>query len=83
MKKFTNKPIEYFDIVQINTNNKRKATKNVELKLKELGPDFIEKTHSQAFYTSRSLNSFISFNSSSLISTPVYITKEYDFDINS
>ncbi|GET60316.1 kinase-like domain-containing protein [Rhizophagus irregularis DAOM 181602=DAOM 197198] len=31
MKKFTNKPIEYFDIVQINTNNKRKATKNVEL----------------------------------------------------
>ncbi|CAB5363831.1 unnamed protein product [Rhizophagus irregularis] len=34
-------------------------------------------------FMSRSLNSFISFNSSSLISTPVYITKEYDFDINS
>ncbi|CAB4421506.1 unnamed protein product [Rhizophagus irregularis] len=72
---FLQKDCEKFNQAEI------KRLKSIELK--ELGPDFIEKTHSQAFYTSRSLNSFISFNSSSLISTPVYITKEYDFDINS
>ncbi|CAG8604048.1 14630_t:CDS:2 [Rhizophagus irregularis] len=43
------------------------------IKSKMLGPDFNEKPHPKAIYTSRS----ITFNTK-----PKYITKEYEFDIN-
>ncbi|PKY57758.1 kinase-like protein [Rhizophagus irregularis] len=53
------------------------------IELKKLGPEFTENPHSKAVYTSRSLNSFISFdNNSSLIGPQEYISKEYEYDIN-
>ncbi|PKC54891.1 kinase-like protein [Rhizophagus irregularis] len=64
--------------------------KRLELiQLKQLGPEFSEKSHPKAIYTSRALSSLISkastINSSSMISYNVkqeYITREYEFDIN-
>ncbi|CAB5149235.1 unnamed protein product [Rhizophagus irregularis] len=61
---------EYMCNVQFN----KAEEKRLELiKLKKLGPDFTEKFHSDATYTSR-----ISSNNSLF----EYITKEYDYDIN-
>ncbi|GBC47785.2 uncharacterized protein OCT59_000357 [Rhizophagus irregularis] len=61
----------------------------VLIQLKQLGPEFSEKSHPKAIYTSRALSSLISkastINSSSMISFNVkqeYIKKEYEFDIN-
>ncbi|POG82439.1 kinase-like domain-containing protein [Rhizophagus irregularis DAOM 181602=DAOM 197198] len=62
--------------------------KRLELiKLKQLGPEFSEKSHPKAIYTSRALSSLISKAStmSSMISLNVkqeYITQEYEFDID-
>ncbi|CAG8651986.1 hypothetical protein GLOIN_2v1845728 [Rhizophagus irregularis DAOM 181602=DAOM 197198] len=59
------------------------------IKFKQLGPEFSEKYHSKAIYTSRPLSSIISkittIDSSLMLSFNVfkdYITKEYAFDIN-
>ncbi|UZO02393.1 uncharacterized protein OCT59_020874 [Rhizophagus irregularis] len=57
-----------------------KRLKSIELK--KLGPEFTENPHSKAVYKSRSLNSFISFDNSSLIGPQEYISKEYEYDIN-
>ncbi|PKY31575.1 kinase-like protein [Rhizophagus irregularis] len=74
------------------SNNEIYGAENKRLELirsKKLGPEFSEKSHSKAIYTSRALSSLISkastINSSSMISFNVkqgYITKEYEFDIN-
>ncbi|GBC12390.2 kinase-like domain-containing protein [Rhizophagus irregularis DAOM 181602=DAOM 197198] len=63
--------------------------KRLELiQLKKLGPEFSEKPHPKAIYTSRVLSSLISKSSidfSSINSVSVkqeYITKEYELDIN-
>ncbi|UZO17966.1 uncharacterized protein OCT59_009295 [Rhizophagus irregularis] len=53
--------------------NKAEEKRLELIKLKKLGPDFTEKFHSDATYTSR-----ISSNNSLF----EYITKEYDYDIN-
>ncbi|CAB4403173.1 unnamed protein product [Rhizophagus irregularis] len=58
------------------------------IQLKQLGPEFSEKSHPKAIFTSRVLSSLISEAStinSSMISLNVkqeYITQEYEFDIN-
>ncbi|PKB95018.1 hypothetical protein RhiirA5_437537 [Rhizophagus irregularis] len=52
---------------------------------KLLGPEFSEKAHSKAIYTSRSLSSFISKSSSNSLMNSLrqnYVTKEFEFDIN-
>ncbi|GBC28677.2 kinase-like domain-containing protein [Rhizophagus irregularis DAOM 181602=DAOM 197198] len=66
--------------------------KRLELiQLKKLGPDFYEKYHSKAIYTSRALSSLISRSSTKLSSIisfnsfnakQEYITKEIDLDID-
>ncbi|CAB4402315.1 unnamed protein product [Rhizophagus irregularis] len=63
--------------------------KRLELiQLKKLGPEFSEKPHPKAIYTSRALSSLISKSSidfSSINSFSIkqeYITKEYELDIN-
>ncbi|CAB4396273.1 unnamed protein product [Rhizophagus irregularis] len=63
--------------------------KRLELiKLKKLGPEFSDKPHPKAIYTSRALSLLISKSSidfSSINSVSVkqeYITKEYELDIN-
>ncbi|EXX64005.1 Sps1p [Rhizophagus irregularis DAOM 197198w] len=63
--------------------------KRLELiQLKKLGPEFSEKPHPKAIYTSRALSSLISKSSidfSSINSVNIkqeYITKEYELDIN-
>ncbi|GBC05439.1 hypothetical protein RclHR1_06220012 [Rhizophagus clarus] len=58
------------------------------IQLKQLGPEFSEKTHPKAVYTSRTLSSLIS--KSSIINSSInsfntkkeYITKKYELDIN-
>ncbi|CAG8612724.1 uncharacterized protein OCT59_012307 [Rhizophagus irregularis] len=65
------------------------------IKSKMIGPDFNEKSHSKAIYTSRSLSSLtgspsiITFNTKpnnklieESINNKEYITKEYEHDIN-
>ncbi|RGB25061.1 kinase-like domain-containing protein [Rhizophagus diaphanus] len=52
---------------------------------KLLGPEFSEKTHSKAIYTSRSLSSFTSKSSSNSLMNSLrqnYVTKEVEFDID-
>ncbi|CAG8666117.1 6097_t:CDS:2 [Rhizophagus irregularis] len=55
---------------------------------KKLGPEFSQKSHPKAIFTSRALSSLISksltINSSTIIRNmkQEYITKENDFDIN-
>ncbi|CAB5181177.1 uncharacterized protein OCT59_000420 [Rhizophagus irregularis] len=54
---------------------------------KKLGPEFSEKSHPKAIYTSRALSDLISKAStiSSMVSSNMkqeYITKEYEIDIN-
>ncbi|PKY27506.1 kinase-like protein [Rhizophagus irregularis] len=68
---------------------KQAEKKRTELiHLKQLGPEFSEKSHPKAIYTSRALSSLISKAStinSSMITFNVkqgYITKEYELDIN-
>ncbi|CAB5359035.1 unnamed protein product [Rhizophagus irregularis] len=64
--------------------------KRLELiQLKKLGPEFSEKPHPNAIYTSRALSSLIfksstiDFSSINSVSTiQEYITKEYELDIN-
>ncbi|UZO00062.1 uncharacterized protein OCT59_001316 [Rhizophagus irregularis] len=63
--------------------------KKLELiQLKKLGPEFSEKPHQRAIYTSRALSSLISKSSINFSSTnsvsimQEYITKEYELDIN-
>uniref|UniRef100_U9TP62 Serine-threonine/tyrosine-protein kinase catalytic domain-containing protein n=1 Tax=Rhizophagus irregularis (strain DAOM 181602 / DAOM 197198 / MUCL 43194) TaxID=747089 RepID=U9TP62_RHIID len=64
--------------------------KRLELiRSKKLGPEFSEKFHPKAIFTSRALSSLISkastINSSSMISfndKQEYITREYEIDIN-
>ncbi|GES96370.1 kinase-like domain-containing protein [Rhizophagus clarus] len=51
------------------------------IKLKKLGPGFVEKTYLNTFYTSIPLDSLISSINSCLISPGEY-TKEYELDIN-
>ncbi|POG76078.1 kinase-like domain-containing protein [Rhizophagus irregularis DAOM 181602=DAOM 197198] len=66
--------------------------KRLELiRLKKLGPEFIEKPHSKAIYTSRPLSSLYTNSSNSLIKSLFsvnslntkqgYISREYEFDI--
>ncbi|PKY19225.1 kinase-like protein [Rhizophagus irregularis] len=63
--------------------NQAEVKKLKLIELKKLGPEFTENPHSKAVYTSRSLNSLISFdNNSSLIGPQEYISKEYEYDIN-
>ncbi|GBC49770.2 kinase-like domain-containing protein [Rhizophagus irregularis DAOM 181602=DAOM 197198] len=62
--------------------------KRLELiQLKKLGPEFSEKSHPKAIYTSRALSNLISKASTigSMVSFNMkqeYITREYEFDIN-
>ncbi|RGB31121.1 hypothetical protein C1646_764439 [Rhizophagus diaphanus] len=71
------------------TELKQAEKKRLELiQLKKLGPEFSEKPHPRAIYTSRALSSLISkssINFSSINSVSIkqeYITKEYELDIN-
>ncbi|RGB41557.1 kinase-like domain-containing protein [Rhizophagus diaphanus] len=70
---FKNKNIEPFNQAEM---------KRLELiSLKKLGPEFSEKPHPSAIYTSRSLKSFIS-KCSSKYSSKDYASLEFDFDID-
>ncbi|PKY24192.1 hypothetical protein RhiirB3_438660 [Rhizophagus irregularis] len=83
--------MEWFDINKTNKTELNQAEKKrLELiQLKKLGPEFSEKPHPKAIFTSRALSSliskssidFFSINSVSTIKQE-YITKEYELDIN-
>ncbi|UZN99214.1 uncharacterized protein OCT59_000494 [Rhizophagus irregularis] len=83
--------MEWFDINKTNKTELNQAEKKrLELiQLKKLGPEFSEKPHPNAIFTSRALSSliskssidFFSINSVSTIKQE-YITKEYELDIN-
>ncbi|CAB5181341.1 unnamed protein product [Rhizophagus irregularis] len=83
--------MEWFDINKTNKTELNQAEKKrLELiQLKKLGPEFSEKPHPNAIFTSRALSSliskssidFFSINSVSTIKQE-YITKEYELNIN-
>ncbi|RIA89452.1 kinase-like domain-containing protein [Glomus cerebriforme] len=70
----------------VNIFNQAEEIRLELIKSKMLGPEFCEKSHSKAIYTSRSLSFLISksssSNSPSFNMRQKYITKEYEFDIN-
>ncbi|UZN99157.1 uncharacterized protein OCT59_000437 [Rhizophagus irregularis] len=77
-----------FGSYRLNETFEQAENKRLELiQLKKLGPEFSEKSHPKAIYTSRALSGLISKASTidSMVSFNMkqeYITKEYEFDIN-
>ncbi|PKC57483.1 hypothetical protein RhiirA1_472418 [Rhizophagus irregularis] len=73
---------------RLNETFEQAENKRLELiQLKKLGPEFSEKSHPKAIYTSRALSNLISKASTigSMVSFNMkqeYINREYEFDIN-
>ncbi|CAB5192181.1 unnamed protein product [Rhizophagus irregularis] len=75
----------YWDIIVEFEQAEKKRFELIQLK--KLGPEFSEKSHPKAIYTSRALSNLISKASTigSMVSFNMkqeYITREYEFDIN-
>ncbi|CAB5181223.1 hypothetical protein RhiirA5_435090 [Rhizophagus irregularis] len=79
-----------FELILTQEALEQAEKKRLELiQLKKLGPEFSEKPHPNAIYTSRALSSLISKSSTidfssinSVSAKQEYITKEYELDIN-